>query len=75
MDMNPPIVAALGSTAQAEFVGLASSLSTDKWSAPSLCAGMSVRDIVVHIPAATAMDLMRARSWWLAVRMVCAGIA
>jgi uncharacterized protein (TIGR03083 family) len=34
---------------QAEFVALARSLSSDEWAAPSLCAGLSVRDVVVHI--------------------------
>ena len=36
---------------QAEFVELARGLSPDQWSAPSLCSGLSVRDVVVHIAA------------------------
>lgn len=36
---------------QAEFVELARGLSPDQWSAPSLCSGLSVCDVVVHIAA------------------------
>jgi uncharacterized protein (TIGR03083 family) len=36
---------------QAEFVELASALTPQEWSAPSLCAGLSVRDVLVHIAA------------------------
>jgi uncharacterized protein (TIGR03083 family) len=36
---------------QAQFVELAASLTAQEWSAPSLCTGLSVRDVVVHIAA------------------------
>jgi len=36
---------------QAEFVELATGLTEEEWSAPSLCAGLSVRDVVVHTAA------------------------
>ena len=36
---------------QAEFVELARELTPAEWSAPSLCAGLSVRDVLVHIAA------------------------
>jgi len=36
---------------RAESVELARELTPAEWSAPSLCAGLSVRDILVHIAA------------------------
>lgn len=34
---------------QAEFVALAEELTPEQWRSPSLCAGLSVRDVLVHI--------------------------
>lgn len=36
---------------QTEFVELVTTLTAAEWSAPSLCDGLTVRDIVVHIAA------------------------
>ena len=44
-------ISAMNRDEQAEFVALARSLSSDEWAAPTLCAGLSVRDVVVHIAA------------------------
>ncbi len=44
-------IAAMNQNEQTEWVALARSLTPDEWAAPSLCTGLSVRDVVVHIAA------------------------
>ena len=44
-------IAAMATAEQTEFVELVTSLTAAEWSAPSLCDGLTVRDIVVHIAA------------------------
>lgn len=46
-----PSIASMADDEQAEFVGLATNLTPAEWSAPSLCAQLSVRDVLVHIAA------------------------
>lgn len=42
---------AMAEAEQSEFVDLLKDLSADEWASPSLCEGLSVRDVVVHIAA------------------------
>jgi uncharacterized protein (TIGR03083 family) len=44
-------IAAMATAEQTQFVELVTSLTAAEWSAPSLCDGLTVRDIVVHIAA------------------------
>ena len=46
-----PSIESMADDEQAEFVELAGELAPAEWSAPSLCAGLSVRDVLVHIAA------------------------
>jgi len=36
---------------KSQFVDLVMELTPEEWEAPSLCAGLSVRDVVVHVAA------------------------
>jgi uncharacterized protein (TIGR03083 family) len=44
-------IAVMATAEQTEFVELVTSLTAAEWSAPSLCDGLTVRDVVVHIAA------------------------
>ena len=44
-------IADMAEAEQTEFVELVTNLTATEWAAPSLCDGLSVRDIVVHIAA------------------------
>ena len=44
-------VRALARRERAEFADLLDTLTTDQWSAPSLCAGWTVRDVAAHVVA------------------------
>ena len=46
-----PSIESMADDEQAEFVELARELTPAEWSAPSLCIGLSVRDVLVHIAA------------------------
>ena len=48
---EPSTIEAMATAEQTEFVELVTSLTAAEWSAPSLCDGLTVRDIVVHIAA------------------------
>ena len=46
-----PRLHALAGVEQSQFVNLVRDLTAEEWEAPSLCAGLSVRDVVVHVAA------------------------
>ena len=46
-----PDLHALASDEQAQFVDLVRDLTAEEWEAPTLCTGLSVRDVVVHVAA------------------------
>jgi uncharacterized protein (TIGR03083 family) len=51
MSDDPSTLLQMAEVEQAEFVELTGALSDDEWMAPSLCEGLSVRDVVVHVAA------------------------
>jgi uncharacterized protein (TIGR03083 family) len=51
MSDDPSALLGMAEDEQAEFVELTGALSKDEWRTPSLCEGLSVRDVVVHVAA------------------------